>query len=328
MKRIKKVAAGILLPLALFAGCSKSTTSAQKADGKKILIGYTVPDTSESFLSDLTNSVKKKFDADGINVEIANAAGDSATQISQIENFATAGAKLIIVMAVDPTSVSDAIKRAEKAGSLVLTAGSNPGAYDAIMATDQLEDGKLMAKMATDWINATFPDAPDQSVEVAILESRDTPEASARCDGMATIASQCSKAKVVNTVGGIKKNDQAQAAMENIMQTTPNVKVVLCYNSGGAIGVNEYAMRTGSRVKDPSKFAAFCSDTDPQSLSLLSTSGTNKTIVRGIVKFGSDDLAGDTYNLAKKMVMGEPYNKENPDPLTPITLDNVAKFIQ
>lgn len=328
MKQLKRVAVLCLLPLALFAGCDKSAKTAQKTDGKKILIGYTVPDTSESFLSDLTNSVKQKFEADGITVEIANAAGDSATQISQIENFATAGAKLVIVMAVDPTSVSDAIKRAQKSGTLVLSAGSNPGAYDALMATDQLEDGKLMAKMATDWINKTFPNAADHSVEVAILESRDTPEASARCDGMATIATQCSKAKIVNTVGGIKKNDQAQAAMENIMQTTPNVKVVLCYNSGGAIGVNEYAMRTGSRVKDPAKFAAFCSDTDPQSLQLLSTSGTNKTVVRGIVKFGSDDLAGDTYNLAKKMVMGESYNKDNPDPLTPITIENVAKFIK
>ncbi|HAH63294.1 MAG TPA: hypothetical protein DCL73_14490 [Treponema sp.] len=327
MKKLFLIAAVCAAIFCLFTACSKKT-AAEKTGSGKVLIGYTVPDTSESFLSDLTNSVKQKFAVDGVDVEIANASGDSATQISQIENFATAGAKLIIVMAVDPTSVTDAIKCAQAAGSLVLTAGSNPGAYDAIMATDQYEDGKLMAKMAADWINKTFPGAKDGSVGVAILESRDTPEANSRCDGMKTIEEQCSKAKIVNTIGGIKKNDTAQAAMENIMQVTPNINVVLTYNSGGSIGVNEYVMRPDSAIRDKSKFASFCSDVDPQALSLLSKSGSNESVIRGIVKFGSADLAGDTYRLAKKMINGEPYNKENPDPLTPITVDNAAQFMQ
>jgi len=311
--------------LCLSGACSKKA-EAKKSD--KILIGYAIPDTSESFLSNLSNSVQQKFAADGIDVEIANGAGDSATQISQIENFTTAGAKLIIVMAVDPTSTTDAIKRAQAAGTLVMAAGSDPGAYDAIMATDQYEDGKLIAKMGADWVNKTFPNAADGSIKVAILEARDTPEANKRCDGMHTIEQQCPKTKIVQVVGGVKKNDEGQAAMENIMQVAPDVQLVLCYNSGAAAGVNEYAMRPDSQIKDKAKFAAFASDLDPQAVEAVAKSPKNEAVLRGIVKFGSNDLAGDTYRLAKKMVMGEPYNKENPDPLTAITPENVDQFIQ
>jgi hypothetical protein len=41
------------------------------------------------------------------------------------------------------------------------------------------------------------------------------------------------------------------------------------------------------------------------------------------VRFGSDNLALDTYNLVKQMVMGEEFPVETLDPLTPITAANV-----
>ncbi len=289
-------------------------------------IGYLMPDTSESFLSWLSNGVKEKFEADGVKVEIADAAGDSAKQISQIENFAASGTDLIIVMAVDPTSVGDALQRAQEQGTLVMVAGSDTGVYDASMMTDQYDDGCQMAEMAVTWIDEVYPDAEAESIEVAILESRDTPEASLRCDGMNTITELSDKVKVVQTVGGVKDNATAQAAMENIMQVNPDIKVVLCYNSGGGMGVNEFVMRQGSPVTDPSKFAVFASDTDEASLDLVAKSATDEAVLRGIIKFGSNDLIGDTYNLAKKMISGEAYDKMNPDPLTKVTPENVAEF--
>lgn len=293
-------------------------------NGKKI--GYLMPDTSESFLSWLSNGVKEKFELDGVEVEIADAAGDSAKQISQIENFAASGTDLIIVMAVDPTSVGDALQRAQEQGTLVMVAGSDTGVYDASMMTDQYDDGCQMAEMAVTWIDEVYPDAEAGSIEVAILESRDTPEASLRCDGMNTITELSDKVKIVQTVGGIKDNATAQAAMENIMQVNPDIKVVLCYNSGGGMGVNEFVMRQGSPVADPSKFGVFASDTDEASLDLVAKSATDESVLRGIIKFGSNDLIGDTYNLAKKMISGEAYEKMNPDPLTKVTPENVSEF--
>lgn len=308
------------------ADSTDADTAQGDTDISGMTVGYLMPDTSESFLSWLSNGVKEKFDADGVTVDIADAAGDSAKQIGQIENFAASKTDLIIVMAVDPTSVGDALTRAQQQGTKVMVAGSDTGVYDASMMTDQYDDGCQMAEMAVSWIDEVYPDAEAGSVEVAILESRDTPEASQRCDGMNTITELSDKVKVVQTVGGIKDNASAQSAMENIMQVNPDIKVVLCYNSGGGMGVNEFVMREGSGVSDPSQFAVFASDTDDASLSLVALSANDEAVLRGIIKFGSDDLIGDTYNLAKKMLSGEEYDVMNPDPLTKVTPENVAAF--
>ncbi len=306
-----------------------SSDTAQATKGGSLegmTVGYCIPDTSESFLSWLSNSVKDLGAADGVTVDIADAAGSATTQISQIENFTASGTDLIIVMAVDPTGITDAIQRAQKAGVKVLVAGSDPGAYDAIMFIDQYEDGKLMAEMGAEWIEATYPDAAPGSIEIAILEDRSTPEANNRCDGIQTISDICDKIKVVQTVGSIKANDAAQAAMENIMQSNPGIKMVLCYNSGAALGVNEFAMRSGSPVKDPAGFAVFGSDLDEASVAAIAASADNSSVFRGLIKFGSDDLPGDTYRLATKMLLNESYEAKNPDPLTKITVENVAEF--
>lgn len=334
MKKFNKITTFFLsvffiIAVLITSGCGNSTTTKttnQETSNKRKLIGYCIPDTSEPFLANLSNSVKQMFEKEGVEVQIANAAGDANTQVSQIENFATMKADLIIVMAVDPTSVADAIKKAQASGCKVLVAGSDTGVYDAIMYIDQFEDGKMIAKMAADYISAKYPNAAPNSIEVAILESRDTPEASQRCDGMAEITKLCPAAKVVKVIGGIKNTDAAQAAAENLFQTNPNVKVVLCYNSGAGIGVNAYAMRPGSKITDKSDFAVFCSDLDPQSKQAVIDSASNKSVLRGVVKFGGKDLAADTYKLAKKMINGEQFNKKNPDPLTPITPENANEF--
>lgn len=345
MKKILAMLLCAVLTVGVLTGCSGSRTADTAATDmpagevesdqavedrtgeiKGMTVGYCMPDTSESFLAGLSNGVKELFEADGVKVDIADAAGNSTTQISQIENFAASGTDLIIIMAVDPTGVTDAIKRAQESGSMVMVAGSNPGAYDAIMYTDQFEDGCLIAEMGADWIEKTFPDAEPGSIEIALFEDRSTPEATQRCEGMNTITELTDKVKVAQVVGSIKNNDPAQAAMENVMQTNPDIRMVLCYNSSGAMGVNEYAMRAGSGVKDTSQFAVFCSDLDPAALSQIADSAQDKAVLRGLIKFGSNDLTGDTYRLAKKMLSGEDFDVENPDPLTKITPENVADF--
>ena len=335
-KCLSKILVAIMLVTATgaLAGCSKGTTSsssaststtATPASGKKV-VGYCVPDTTEPFLANLTNTVKQKFSVDGVDVQIADAKGDATTQLNQIQNFVAMKASLIIIMAVDPTSCSDAIKQAQAKGVKILVAGGNTGAYDAIMHTDQKADGTMIAQMAADWIKETFPGAAKESVEVAIFEDRSTPEATQRSDGMKEITTLSSAAKVVKTVGSIKNLDTAQAAAENLFQTNPNVKAILCYNNGGSLGVSAYVSKPGSAVKDKAKFGTFGSDFSPESIQAVIDSANNTSVFRGVVKFGSNDLPGDTYNLGKKIINGQSFDKENLDPLTIITPKNAAQF--
>ena len=62
------------------------------------------------------------------------------------------------------------------------------GPYDAIMHTDQYEIGTTMASMACDWIDATYPDAEDDSVEVAVIGTKGTENIKLRSEGMGAMA--------------------------------------------------------------------------------------------------------------------------------------------
>ena len=155
---------------------------------------YLIPAFSNTFLNTLANSVKTKAAADGVEVFVYGADDGGATQqYSQIENCISMGIKAMIVMA--PGSIENvlpAVEEAKKAGIKVI--GVPPGElepFDAIMHTDQLEDGTKMAEMACNFINKTYPDAADKSVEVAII-GNETGEMqmNLRYQGMRTIAEE------------------------------------------------------------------------------------------------------------------------------------------
>ncbi|HHW87951.1 MAG TPA: sugar ABC transporter substrate-binding protein [Chloroflexi bacterium] len=281
-------------------------------------VGYAVPDASNPFLSNLTKSVAEYFASDGVEVIVADAQGDATKQVNQIENFITMGVDAIIVMAIDPKGVTSVIEDAQKAGIKVMVAGGDTGVYDAIMHTDQHAMGAMIAQMACDFIAANYADAAEGSVEVGIIENRDTPEANQRSDGMATVSTLCPAATVAGVVGGTPTITFGATAAENLLTAHPNIKVILAYNDAQGLGAAQTV--AAMSTIDPATFAIFGADNTPDALAAIKA---GDSVFRGTVRFGSDNLALDTYNLVKKMVMGEEFPVETLDPLTPITAANV-----
>ena len=294
------------------------TDAAAGAPATTLRVGYSVPDASNPFLSNLTKNVAEYFAPDGVEVIVADAQGDATKQVNQIENFSTMGVNAIIVMAIDPKGVTSVIEDAQKAGIKVMVAGGDTGSYDAIMHTDQQAMGAMIAQMGCDFIAANFADAADGTVQVGIIENRDTPEATARSTGMATIESLCPQAVVAGVVGGPPAITTGATAAENLLTAHPEIKVILAYNDAQGLGATQTVAAISTI--DQSKFAVYGADNTPDALAAIKS---GDSVFRGTVRFGSDNLALDTYNLVKKMVMGEEFPKETLDPLTPITAANV-----
>lgn len=327
--RLLAVFAGAGLLLAACAGtpaapadqsapASDATAAPAPAAGEALRVGYAVPDASNPFLSNLTKSVGEYFAPDNVEVLVADAQGDATKQISQIENFTTMGVDAVIVMAIDPKGVTSVIEDAQKAGVKVMVAGGDTGSYDAIMHTDQKAMGAMIAQMACDFIAATFPDAAEGSVEVGIIENRDTPEANQRSDGIATVATLCPQATVAGVVGGAPTITVGATSAENLLTAHPNIKLILAYNDAQGLGASQTV--AAMSTIDPAQFAIFGADNTPDALAAIKS---GDSVFRGTVRFGSDNLALDTYTLVKKMVMGEEFPRETLDPLTPITAANV-----
>jgi ABC-type branched-subunit amino acid transport system substrate-binding protein len=288
------------------------------ADIKGMKVCYLIPALSNTFLNNLANSVKAKAAADGVEVFVYGADEGGATQqYSQIENCISMGVKAMIVMAPGSIeSVLPAVEEAKKKGIKVI--GVPPGdlePFDAIMHTDQLEDGTKMAEMACNFINATYPDAADKSVEVAIIgnETGDL-QMKLRAQGMRTIGDNCKKANVVQFLDLADESISATAsAAENILTAHPNVKVFLVQASAGAQGVSQ-TIKALPNV-DVSKYGVFAGDMDP---TMIETVKSCQDPYKGLVAIGGTNLDQATYDLLKKLLQGVEYPKITNDVLEPI----------
>ena len=183
--------------------------------------------------------------------------------------------------------------------------------------------------MAATWIDKTFPDAEDGSIEVAIIGNTQGAEPTARTDGMKTIETETSKAKIVEMFdlsGSRDFNIKSQEYADVITSKYPNVRVILAYGIDAGLGANEALMRDNSL--DREQFGIFGVDTSQVGYEQIKLSATNDSLIRGTVNLGND-LAMDIYELLTgqldDLVDADGYIFK---PSTPIDISNVDEYIQ
>ncbi len=294
--KLGKITALLLVAVMLLT-MSSLTVSAQT---KSYFIGYSTLTTQGDFMALLATVYEQRFTALGHKFQVASADLNPAKQIEQIENFIALGVDGLIVMAVEPSSLDDVLKRAQDKGIKIIAFSQPTAYYDVFLGADDLLNGKVEAEMAAEWIEKTFPDAADGSIEVAVFENRDKPSAANRSDGLKEIVNLTKKAKLVATVPVDTSNASGQAAAENLLLTNPDVKVIISYNADTAMGVDAYVMSMNSAVKDKSTFATFSTDFNPAASDAIKKSVNNESIWRGTIMMGSsleamfNDVVGNT----------------------------------
>lgn len=263
-------------------------------------IGFSTLLLSSEFFAALDEDTHKYLEADGYEVVTVSCEGNAATQVSDIENLISMDCDAILLFPADPSAVQDVCAKAVESGIKVFplaTSFENRDAYTYIMGTDQYASGVNCAKMTAAWIDATFPDAEDGSIEVAIIGNTQSAEASDRTDGFYTIEEETSKAKVVemfDLTGATDTNIKTQEYADVIVSKYPNVKAVMAYGVDAELGANEVFMRDSNL--DREHFGIFGVDTSQVGYEQIKLSATNDSLIRGTVNLG-DDLAMDIYEL-------------------------------
>jgi ribose transport system substrate-binding protein len=308
------------------------------AAGKPI-IAISLPSLDNPLMLGFQDAFTKTYGND-YDVQVASADGNANNQATQVENFTAMKPEFLFVMPVESTSLVPKLIDSRNAGVSVLVAGGDPGnseAYDGVMMMNQYLAGMYEAWMAKQWVDKTYPNAPDGSIETAIFESTLNTEATARSNGMKMIAepylknvngeyidetgkvvseadkvanpAYSSKVKVVQNVQA-EMFQAGQTAMQNVLTTNPNVKLVLAYAGDGGMGasqamMDEFAKGPGvSAIEDLAKVAVFgVGMIGPEGQAVLD-SASDKTVFRGTIRFGGD-LVGRTMEWAGKMLNGE-----------------------
>ena len=306
---------------------SQAASSPVASTNKKV--GYSTPTAASGFMAFLSGELEKRFKADGWEWNIGIADGDSKKQIDQIENFMTLGVGTLVVVAVDPTGLKDALTQAKAAGIHIINFTTDPGVGDVYMGADETLVGQTNADVASAWIDKTFPNAAAGSVKVAIMEFRDTPEASHRSDGLQSI-SKNSKVTIVKTVASPNDTAGAQSATENLLLTNPDLNVILTYNSAMALGVNAAVMAPSSPITDKSKFGVFGADISQEVASDILASKTDKSVLRGVTQIGGDInvTLGNLVKYADELNAGTAVAPRDIAPILKVDASNIEETIQ
>jgi len=334
------------------------------APAQKATIAVCLPALDNPLMLALRDAFVNTF-KDKYNVEVASAEGNPNTQATQVENYTAMKVKFMFVMAVEATSLLPRLEKARAAGILVMVAGGEPGksGRDAVMKIDQFLAGEYAALLAKNWVEKTYPGAAAGSIETAIFLSTLNPEAVERSNGLLMIKEPylknaageyidasgapisdakgnylpgksesnrvpnpvyCPAVKVVQTPTA-EMFQAGQTAMQNILTTKPNVKLVIAYASDGGVGaskaiMDEYAKGATSVIKDLSKVAVFGVGMFGPEGDAIVESAQGKGVFRGAVAFGGGDLPGTTVGIATKMLSGEKYPEVTWDPLALATV--------
>jgi putative multiple sugar transport system substrate-binding protein len=106
---------------------------AAEAPAAKAIVGISMPTkTSTRWISD-GESMVKVFQDMGYDTDLQFADDDIPNQLAQIENMVTKGAKVLVIAAIDGSTLSDVLAKAKEAGVLVI-------AYDRLISNTENVD--------------------------------------------------------------------------------------------------------------------------------------------------------------------------------------------
>lgn len=133
----------LLLGVALSSGVSARELNS---------VGITVGSLGNPYFVALVDGAKAK--ATEINpkakVTAVSADYDLSKQFTQIDNFISAGVDLILINATDPSAIEPAIRKARKAGIVVVAVDVDANGVDATVQTDNVQAGKLACQFIVD----------------------------------------------------------------------------------------------------------------------------------------------------------------------------------
>src|SRR6478736_4827837 len=115
---------------------------------EKKLVGLAVANLQADFFNQIKQSVDAEAKAKGVDLIVADAKGDAATQVDQIQDLITRGVKAIIYIPAGATAAGVPVKAAKKANIPVVNVDRNapdaPG--DTFIATDSVSAARTLGE--------------------------------------------------------------------------------------------------------------------------------------------------------------------------------------
>jgi fructose transport system substrate-binding protein len=226
----------LALVLVLVGSAVLATVAAAGSEQDKVKVGLITKDVTNPFFVKMKQGATAE--AKRLGAELKYAAGknssDNASQIAAIENMTTAGFKGILITVADAKAENAAIKKARRAGVLVIALDSPTDpttAVDALFATNNFNAGVRIGRYAR---AAT----KGKTVTIAMLdEHAGSSVGKLRHDGfLKGFGIKGNNSQIACVGNGQGQTAPSQTAMENCIQKNSDIDVVYTINEPSAVG--------------------------------------------------------------------------------------------
>ena len=320
------------------ASAAKQETPAgeETTSDQKYRIGLSMGSMQTDFTVKLAAEVQAAVDADeNAELTIISADNDPNMQATNIDNFVTMGVNAILIYPVEPEVCADAMKRARDAGIYVVIIDQIPedtDSFDVGISVSMHDLGVGVCEMASEWIDATFPDAEEGTVKAASVGLWATEQFAERCEVFNDIASFNSKAVLVESydVGTANFMTETAQDVEILLQKHPDINVIMCFTDAQAIIAEEAIEKNKEAYQlDTSKIGVFTVDHSETSFDLLAKSATGESCLLGIAttNLGAGQLMYDcaVKNIdTSKLIDGKILYQD----VSKITVENMEDYRQ
>ncbi|MEE4742410.1 sugar ABC transporter substrate-binding protein [Pseudomonas alliivorans] len=300
-----------LLLGSLFAAVTLATTG--QAWAENLTVGLAVANLQADFFNQIKQSVEAAGKEKGIKVITVDAQGNSATQVSQVQDLITRKIDALIYIPAGATAAGVPVKAAKAAGIPVIAVDRNapdaPG--DTFIASDSVAAARTLAEYVGKVTGGKG--------RVAILQGQiGTSPENDRAKGFSEGLAKFPGLKVVAEQPAEWAQDRGFAVAQDMLQRDPNITVFFGRADAMALGAAQ-AVKVAN-LEQPVTIVGF--DGDVAGLKAVANGTLSATMTQQAQKMGR--LALDSAIALKE---GKTVPKEQLQEAILTTKENVAPFI-
>jgi ribose transport system substrate-binding protein len=301
----------VLAPIVLILGLA--TAFSQRWDEDKPRIGLAVANLQADFFNQIKQSVTKEAAKQGVEVVVADARGDAATQVNQIEDFVTKQVDAIIYIPAGATAAGVPVKTARKANIPIVAVDRNPpdAPADTFIASDSVASARKLGEHVAKLTGGEG--------QVAILQGQigTTPEID-RNNGFQQALSENPGLQVVAKQPADWDQDKGFNIAQNMLQAHPDISVFFGRADAMALGAAQ-AVRVAN-VKHKVTIVGF--DGDVAGLKAVRDGTIDATMTQQTQRMGRMAVQS-----AQTLIKGESVPKQQLLPAFLTTKANAAESI-
>lgn len=285
---------------------------------KQITVGVTMYSLADKYPTYLQDAMQKFTDAyPDVKLKFADANGDAAKMLNDVENFIDSKVDALIAMPTDPKIIKVIGLKAKKANIPFVVVAVRPNQEDmkyltSYVGSEEITSGEMQGEFIADALNGKAANA------IILLGPLGLEAQIKRTEGNKNVLSKHPEIKIVAEQEARWDRAKAMEVAENLFFAHKGINVVLANNDEMAIGALLAARKIGFKDED---LLIIGIDATPDALAYLGN-GLDATIYQSASGQGRISV-----EMAYKAAMGETVPLYNWIPFELVTPDKKAQYI-